>query len=595
MCRSFLLETQKQAGHVLNFERENTQNSSPKITGSCCIIITVLKRLCISNFAIIENVDVTFSDGFSVLTGETGAGKSLVIDSLSLLLGARASNELIRQGEDKATVIGYFEVSSPQIEALLSSLGVESSGGEIIIERVISKTKNAIRINNVGATLADLNRIAPLLADIHNQFDTQKLFNPENYIRIIDGYRHETSLKYLSSYCERLEEYKAKRKELEEAKKRKSEFERDRDFYIYQLNELKAFGLRLEEEQEIAAEIELLKNYDKVYSLSQQADSIIREDFLDRLYELNKTLEKLSQYREDCQQAYAKLDESYYEIEEIFSTLKKSFSSFDYDPSKLDELMSRQSDLEGLKRKYRRSIQDLIAYRDELETMVGEDGSFDARIKTLEGELSLIRTKVLEEGRNLSLLRRQSAKGIEKEISGHLSDLGLHASFAISFQDADLSSDDCFGENGLDVCAFLIETNVGEGMKNLDKVVSGGEASRIMLAFKAIMVKANKIPTVIFDEIDTGLSGEISYKVAKKIHELSLSHQVFAITHMPQVASLADHAIKISKTVKNGRTYTNIQELTLEENIREIAFLISDGHPTDKQMEYAREMVLLNR
>ncbi len=555
----------------------------------------MLQRLCISNFAIIENVDVSFQDGFSVLTGETGAGKSLVIDSLSLLLGARASNELIRQGEEKATVVGYFKVHSPRLEAELSKINAVGLDGEVIIERVISKGKNYVKINNVPASLSDLNRIAPYLADIHNQFDNQKLLNPENYLSIVDGYRGEMSRKYLEAYRLCLQGYREKKKELEEAKKRKEEFERGRDFYVYQLNELKAFGLREEEEKEIESEIELLKNYDKVYSLSMQAESLIREDFMDKLYELNQILSKLGQYREDYSEAYQKLDASYYEIDDVLSTLKKGFGDYDYDPSRLDELMSRQSDLEGLKRKYKKDLPGLIEYRDELESMVGEDASFDIKIEQLSNELSSLRAKVLEAGANLSVIRKQSAKSIEKEISTHLTDLGLHALFAIDFGEIDLSDDACFGENGLDVCAFLIETNVGEGLKNLDKVISGGEASRIMLAFKAIMVKANKIPTVIFDEIDTGLSGEVAYRVAKKIHELSLAHQVFAITHMPQVASLADHAIKISKTVKKGRTYTEIRELSLEENIEEIAFLISDGHPTDKQMEYAREMVLLNR
>lgn len=555
----------------------------------------MLTRLRITNFAIIENIDVSFGEGFTVLTGETGAGKSLVIDSLSLLLGARASSELIRQGEEKATVIGDFILKSKRLEAILSSMEVPFLDNKITVERTISKTKNYVKINDTPATLSDLNRIAPFLADIHVQFDSQKLLNPENYLSIVDGFNSDIGARYLTNYQDALHEYRAKKQELDELKKKQEDIERGRDFYAYQLNELKAFGLKAEEEEEIESEISLLKNYDKIFALYQTADGIIREDFIDRLYELNRTLEKLSQYRDSIKEPYEKLDNAYYEINEIFSSLKKGFQNLDYDPSRLDELMSRQSDLEGLKRKYKKDIPSLIAYRDELETMVGKDGGFEAAINEKAAEVQQAKEKTLQFGKDLSAARRQAAKQIESELGENLVDLGLRAKFAISFRDLSKADESFFGESGIDEVAFLIETNVGEGMRNLDKVISGGEASRIMLAFKAIFVKANHTPTVIFDEIDTGISGEIAYKVAKKIFEISLARQVIAITHMPQVASFSDHHIKISKSIRNGRTYTDIKELGLEEKIREIAFIISDGEPTEKQLDYAREMVLNSR
>ena len=555
----------------------------------------MLQRLRITNFAIIENIDVSFGEGFTVLTGETGAGKSLVIDSLSLLLGARASSELIRQGEDKATVIGDFVVKSKRLEAELSAMEVPFVENHITVERTISKTKNYIKINDTPATLSDLNRIAPYLADIHVQFDSQKLLNPENYLSIVDGFNPEIGSRYLVAYTEALSKYRERKQEYEALKKKQEDIERGRDFYAYQLNELKTFGLKENEEEEIEAEISLLKNYDKIFALYQTADGIIREDFIDRLYELNRTLEKLSEYRDSVKEPYAKLDEAYYEIDEIFSSLKKDFKNLDYDPSRLDELMSRQSDLESLKRKYKKDIPSLIAYRDELETMVGSNGGFEAAIEEKAAELKQAKEKTIVLGKELSTIRRRAAKQIEDELGENLIDLGLQAKFAISFRDVNKADESYFGELGIDEIAFLIETNVGEGMRNLDKVISGGEASRIMLAFKAIFVKANHTPTVIFDEIDTGISGEIAYKVAKKIYEISLARQVIAITHMPQVASFSDHHIKISKSIKGGRTYTEIKELGLEEKIREIAFIISDGEPTEKQMDYAREMVLNSR
>ncbi|MCR5491528.1 MAG: DNA repair protein RecN [Bacilli bacterium] len=554
----------------------------------------MLTRLRITNFAIIENIDVSFGDGFTVLTGETGAGKSLVIDSLSLLLGARASSELIRQGEEKATVIGDFIVRSKKLEAELSAIEVPFIENRIRVERTISKTKNYIKINDVPATLADLNKIAPYLADIHVQFDSQKLLNPENYLSIVDGFNPEIA-RYLASYIESLQAYRLKKQEYEALKKKQEDIERGRDFYAYQLNELKAFGLKENEEEEIEGELSLLKNYDKIYALYQTADGIIREDFVDRLYELNRTLEKLSEFRDSLKEPYEKLDNAYYEMTDIFSDLKKDFQNLDYDPSRLDELMSRQSDLESLKRKYKKDIPALISYRDELESMVGDHSGFEAQIANKAKELEEAKKQTISLGKDLFTVRKQAAKQIEAELGENLIDLGLQAKFAISFRDVSKADETYFTDSGIDSIAFLIETNVGEGMRNLDKVISGGEASRIMLAFKAIFVKANRTPTVIFDEIDTGISGEIAYKVAKKIYEISLARQVIAITHMPQVASFSDHHIKISKSIKGGRTYTDIRELGLEEKIREIAFIISDGEPTPKQLDYAREMVLNSR
>ena len=392
-----------------------------------------------------------------------------------------------------------------------------------------------------------------------------------------------------------LSAYKEKKKEYESTLEKKSKFEENRDFYEYQYQELKAAGLVEGEEEQIEADLSLLKNYDKIYELTQEGNQIVHGDFLDNLYQLNRNLEKLSAIQKQYEDAHQRIDERYYELVDLFDELKKKYDELDYDPSRLDELEQRESDLTSLKRKYKRDIKELIAYRDELATLVGKDSNLEVELEEKKKAMESSLHAAWEKGKELSFVRQKIAKSIEKELERNMKDLLLEARFAVSFLSLEKEDPSLLKENGLDEVDFLIETNIGEGLKSLSKVISGGEASRIMLAFKAIFIKANKVSTVIFDEIDTGISGEAAQAVAEKIHEISLSSQVIAITHMPQVASLSDHHILISKAVKDGRTFTSIKELGLEEKVHEIAYLISGGKITEKQLDYAREMVLAKR
>lgn len=554
----------------------------------------MLKRLVISNFAIIENIDISFQDGFTVLTGETGAGKSLVIDSLSLLLGERASNELIRQGEDKATVQGVFEVHKPKLSALLEKLGVKEEG-ELLVERTISKAKNVVRINGTSISLGDLQKIGPYLSDIHSQFDFAKILNPENYLSIVDGFNRDLIGSYKENYRSSLAEYRKAKDALLTLEAKQKKIEENRDFYEYQYKELKAMDLKEGEEEDIEKELSLLKNYDKIYSLEEEAKEIINGSFLEDFYNLNKTLLKLSSFQSQFEEDEKTLEDRYYEMEDLLSSIKKKFGDLDYDPSRLDELEQRSSDLETLKRKYRKDLPALISYRDELASLVGNKSDLHSEIKTQEEEVSKKCEETYQKGLDLSLLRQKTAKKIEKELQDTLSSLLLKTKFQISFAKPSSNDDSSFNEDGIDSIDFLIETNAGEGLKSLSKILSGGEASRVMLAFKALFIKANGVPTVVFDEIDTGMSGVTASAVAREIHHISLSTQVIAITHMPQVASLSDHHILISKEVKGGRTYAHMKELSLEEKIEQVAYLISGDKVTQKQLQYAEEMVLSKR
>lgn len=552
----------------------------------------MLKRLCINNLAIISNIDSTFEDGFSVLTGETGAGKSLVIDSLSLLLGSRASTELIRKGEEKAIVKGYFEVNKPQLEALFLKLNIPYNQGKIEIERVIGRNKSYIKVNNTPTNLIDLSKIAPYLADIHSQFDFEKILNEDNYLGIIDGFSFDLISSYKEKYQVALNQYKVAKEAYSSLLDKQKQIDSNYDFYLYQYNELKQMDLKEDEEKQIQEEISLLENFDKIHSLQEETKQLLNGDFLDKFFELDNNLEKLSSYQEKYKEAYSLIDERYLELNDYLSSLKKKFDDIDYDPARLDELNQRQVDIIALKRKYKKDFNELLAYKDELSLLLENKDNLSNEINKKKEEMDKLFLLTLEKGKELSKIRQSLSNKIEKELERSLNDLLLKAKFKIMFAPTEKEDDSIFLESGIDKIDFLIETNVGEGLKSLSKIISGGEASRIMLAFKSLFIKANKVPTVIFDEIDTGISGETAQAVARKIKEISLSTQVISITHMPQVASLSDHHILISKIIKDGRTYAKMKELNLEEKIKQVAYLISGDKITPSQLEYAKEMVL---
>ena len=555
----------------------------------------MLNRLIVKNFAIIEDINISFHNGLTVLTGETGAGKSLIIDSISLLLGDRANSEMIRNGEEKALITGEFSFNNKRLGALLDSLDIDYVDNQITINRTITGNKNVVKVNNKVITLNELKAISKYLADIHQQFDMVKLLNKENYLEIVDGFKYDLVNDYKNKYLTSLESLKNKEKEYLELLDRVNEIKERREEFEYQLKELEAFGLRENEEEEINSEIELLKNFDKIYELLHESKQLIEKDSLSDIYEIKENISKLSNYQSEYTDIYEKLNDHYYELESIFDDIKHKTNHLDYDPKRLDELEERRSDLRGLLKKYKKDIPELIAYKEELKLLLQSDEDLSISVNEKRKELEDSYNQTYDYAYNLSKLRSEISHNIEKELMANLKDLSLESIFSIRIntqeKDKDLSLS-IFNENGIDDIDFYIETNIGEGIKPLNKVVSGGEMSRIMLAIKALFIKSQKIETVIFDEIDTGISGEIAKKVALKIKDISLNSQVITITHLPQVASLSNNHIKISKEIIKGRTYTSIKELNIEEKIYEIALMISDGKVTNKQLEYAKEMVI---
>ena len=555
----------------------------------------MLIKLKVQNFAIIEDIEIDFKDGLTVLTGETGAGKSLIIDCIGLLLGERAASEMIRQGEEKAIVQGVFDNNTPLLRAALEKAGVPEKDGLIEIKRTISSAKNVVKINDTTITLNELKYIMSLIADIHQQFDMVKLFNNENYLAMVDGFNSRLVNQYLDKYLESYNALKEQASSYNALVKRIDEFNRNQEEYEYAYSEIKALGLKENEEEEINSEISLLENYDKIYSLLMENKELMDGDALNNIYTIKENVSKLSEYQNEYQDYIERLDNAYYELEDMFEEIKKKADYLNYDPEHLDALIERSHAINALKKKYNKTFDELRAYEDELNALLKYKEDYSILLKEEKDKLQAAYDEAYTRAMDLHKVREDIGLSITKDLEKTLNELALSCRFNVAVinkeKDADLDIS-IFNETGIDTIEFFIETNIGEGLKPLAKVVSGGELSRIMLAIKLLYVKAQKIGTIIFDEIDTGISGDVASKVAKKIKELSYGHQVITITHLPQVASLSDHHIRIAKKVSNNRTYTTIKELSLDEKIYEIASLISSGKVTDKQLEYAKEMVM---
>jgi DNA repair protein RecN (Recombination protein N) len=422
-----------------------------------------------------------------------------------------------------------------------------------------------------------------------------KLLNKDNYLEIIDGFKYELVNEYRNNYLNELEILKKQNEEYQSLVKKIQDIKDKRDIYEYELKEISSLNLVKGEEEDIASRIELLKNYDKIYALLEESKELIDKDSLEDIYNIKENIDKLSEYQNEYKIVAEKLNDYYYELEDIYNDIKHKLGHLDYNPNELDELETRSNAINQAKKKYGKTVEELLDYQNQLKVLLQDDVDLDTSLKEERKKLSSQYDKTYSSANELSELRKQIAKSISNELVDNMADLALKVKLNIevisSKKDDDLSLS-IFTPNGIDEVEFYIETNIGEGMKPLSKVVSGGEMSRIMLAIKALFIKSQKISTVIFDEVDTGISGEIASKVAKKIKEISLSTQVISITHLPQVASLSNHHLKISKQVKDGRTFTSIKKLTLEEKIYEVASMISGGKVTNSQLEYAKEMIL---
>jgi len=558
----------------------------------------MLETLSVTNFAIIDHIDLCFRPGMSVLTGETGAGKSLLIDAISLLLGDRASTDMIRSQAEKAAIVGVFRFDNETLKSVLAKNKIDAAENRLVIRREITtQNKNMIKINDQTVTLQQLKEITKYLADVHSQFDTQRLINPANYLELIDGFKREILNAYLDKYRESLSWYRLKMSAYRQLLANKKELLDKNEFYRFQLQELSGHNLVNGEEESLSEQESVLKNFDKIYERLQHIKELFVEGaVLDNLYDIAENFEKVGEVASEYQTNAETTKNFYYELEDLSVSVKKQLASMNFDPEELDRIQERLNTLSHLRTKYHKTIPELIDYVENLKTWIDQTDHFDEYIEKAVSEIQDAFQTVSERAREITLVRRQISDRIEKELKTVFNDLVLtNTEFSIRLESQapkDPYDEAAFTEFGVDQAEFLISTNRGEPMKPLAKTASGGEMSRIMLAFKTIFIRSQNLSTMVFDEIDTGVSGHVAKQIARKIREIANTCQVISISHIPQVVGIATNHLKVWKQEINNRTIAFVRELTFDERVAEISEMISGDHVTEHSMESARELLL---
>ena len=547
----------------------------------------MIRHISIRNFAIIENVDIDFNDGLNIITGETGAGKSVVIEAVSLALGSRADTAFVRTGADKAVI------------QLVAAVGADSpvEPGEYIITREVSAAGRSLcRINDEIVTLGALNRFCRSLADIHGQYDHQSLLDPDNHIRLVDLYRKDTISPAKADVAAVFAEYTSLRGELAQLKKDQAEGKRQRDFMSYELQEITDARLREGEDAALEDEISLLQNSEKIFSSlagAYQTASDSEYSVLSAMKQVSDLVGETSSYTKDLAELSQRLESLYYEYEDACASLRDLRDGTIYDPAALDQAIGRYEIIKRLKEKHGRSIPELLDYAEELRGRLSSIDNADEEISALQAKIDRTEMALEIASHKLSELRRDAAAELETLITEQLSQLNFgEAAFAIDFREAvDSAGNTQFSAEGTDIVEFLITTNRGEPLKPLSKIASGGEMSRIMLAFKKIIGDYDHIPTMIFDEIDSGISGIAASVVGRKLREIAERHQIICITHLPQIAAYGTSNYRIWKHSDDVMTYTSVDPLSPDEKVREIARLLGGENITETTLASAKELI----
>ncbi|MDY0023497.1 MAG: DNA repair protein RecN [Candidatus Izemoplasmatales bacterium] len=557
----------------------------------------MLKSLEVKNFAIIDNIKLSFQTGMTVLTGETGAGKSIIVDAISLLLGQRALKEMISSKADEAFITGVFTNISKDLAIVLQEADIDFDD-EIVISRQISKdNRNIVKINNQISSLKTLKDLSVHLADIHSQFDTNQLLNQENYLSLIDNYKKKRITPLKENYQNAHKDYQNALKEYKLLLNKKDETLKQLDLYKFQYQELKNLNLDLNEYQEDLEKINILENIDKINTFLEKAKYYLNDEaLLDHLYEISSDFSTMKTYSEDFSNIDERLNNLYYELDDINSLIIDKLDNLDYTKSDYDNLIERVNEIERFVKKYNKSIEELLEYQVFLEKEIDQVENFDEILNKLHSILLEKYEILLKEAHNLSLYRKDIAKKISEEIVNTLSELVIkYPQFEVKFNDVtpkDEFDSNIFKQEGLDEIDFLISTNKGEPLKPLAKTASGGEMSRVMLAFKTIFAFSQKIPTIIFDEIDTGISGFIAKQIARKIADLAKITQVISITHIPQVVAQGTNHLAVIKEVIGDTTKIKVKYLSHEERIDEIAKMLSGDKISEAARDIAKELLI---
>ncbi|MGT2958090.1 DNA repair protein RecN [Streptococcus bovimastitidis] len=550
----------------------------------------MLLEISIKNFAIIEEISLNFENGMTVLTGETGAGKSIIIDAMNMMLGARASLDVIRHGAQKAEIEGFFSID--QKEELVSVL--EANGiaveDELIIRRdLFANGRSVSRINGQMVNLSTLKEVGQFLVDIHGQHDQEELMRPAHHLAILDAFGDSHFQKTKESYQSTFDRYKNLRKAVLEKQKNAREHKERIDMLAFQIAEIEAVDLQPGEDDRLHAERDRLMNHKLIADTLTNAAVMLDNDELSSLANIRSSMNDLlalENYDPDYKQMASNISEAYYILEDVNKQLTDTIDNLDFDAGRLLEVESRLDIINSLTRKYGGTVDDLLDYYanidKEYQLLTGSESSS----QDLEADLKKEEKALVAQAADLSQQRHQLASLLEADIKKQLQDLYMEkADFKVQMTPSK------FNRNGNETVEFYISTNPGEGFKPLVKVASGGELSRLMLAIKAsISSKADKT-SIVFDEVDTGVSGRVAHAIAQKIYMIGQNSQVLAISHLPQVIAIADYQFYISKESKNDSTVSKARLLDKEERIEEIAKMIAGTDITETARQQARDLL----
>lgn len=529
----------------------------------------MITHISIRNFAIIEDVKIDFQDGLNIITGETGAGKSIVIEAVSLALGARADAAYVRTGTDKALV----------------QMIADLDGEEYIISREVSaQGRNICRINGEIVPLSQVSALCEKIADIHGQYDHQSLLNPDYHITLIDKYDKKNINPLKERVSSIYAEYSEVSSKLNQLIKGEMERKRKRDFMAFELDEITKADLKPGEDEELEARITLLENSGRISENLERAYALSQD--MTAIGEIRNLLSEISSYSEGLEAISQQVTDIYYTFEDITRDIRMEKDSVIYSPEELDQAQERLELITSLKRKYGNSIEEIIDYSLKISEEINmADNSDELKIKLIERK-SEIEKELKEASDLLSETRKKAAKALKEQILKELLEL--------NFKDADMEAvftEIPYTAEGTDSVEFMLTTNKGENLKALAKVASGGEMSRIMLAFKKIVSDYDQIPTLIFDEIDTGISGITASIVAKKMRQIAENHQLICITHLPQIAAAGTHNYRIAKDVHDDATFTSVEPLSNEDKVKEIARLLGGINITETTLKSAEELI----
>ena len=552
----------------------------------------MLSELSITNFAIIESLSISFEKGLTVLTGETGAGKSIIIDAIHLLVGGRGSSDFVRHGEDRAEIEGLFLLENAStVYDKAQELGIKIEDDMVVLRREITKSgKSVCRINGKLVTIAILREMGGSLVDIHGQHEHQELMDETKHLSLLDQFGSKQITKSLSEYEQIYAKYEQAIRKLKSLNDNEQQMAQRVDLYQFQLNEIVQAQLQLDEDEKLMDEKKQLSNFERIFESVQTSYNALKDEQkgLDWISLVMGEMETAAELNPEYKDMAEAVSNSYYMLEEVAGSLRSQLDNLEYDPQRINEIEARLNEINGLKRKYGQTISGILEYgakiEEELETLLNKETHIDQ----LKKEISSLKKDLIIEGNELTSLRKRLAGDLTDAIHNELKQLYMQKTvFEVKIN----SGETFISKSGMDEIEFYLSTNPGEPLKPLSKIASGGELSRIMLALKSIFSKHQEITSIIFDEVDTGVSGRVAQAIAEKIHKVSTDSQVLCISHLPQVAAMADTHLYIEKETQDGRTKTKVKDLDHEGKIKEIGRMISGVEITDITKKHAQELL----